>query len=76
MDLFFQFSSFCTFKQKPEWLGVEGGGGGGVETWRAWLGPALPLRKRFWFLFIYLFIVETGLQDSFSNRGHISSPLE
>jgi hypothetical protein len=23
MDLFFQFSGFCNFKQKPEGLGVE-----------------------------------------------------
>jgi hypothetical protein len=38
---FFQFSSFCNFKQKPEGLGVEGGGGGGVEAWRTGLWPAL-----------------------------------
>jgi hypothetical protein len=41
MDLFSQFSSFCNFKHKPEGLGVEGGGGGGVEAWGAGLGPAL-----------------------------------
>jgi hypothetical protein len=34
MDLFFQFSSFCNFKQKLEGLGVEGGLGveEGVEV--------------------------------------------
>jgi hypothetical protein len=41
MDVFFQFSSLCNVKQKPEGLRVEGGGGGGVEAWRAALG--LPL---------------------------------
>jgi hypothetical protein len=41
MDLFFQFSTFCNFKQKPEGLGVEGGGGGVVEAQRAGLEPAL-----------------------------------
>jgi hypothetical protein len=30
MVLFFQFSSFCNFKQKPEEL--KGGGGGGMEA--------------------------------------------
>jgi hypothetical protein len=38
---FSNFLIFCNFKQKPEGLGVEGGGGGGVEAWRAGLGPAL-----------------------------------
>jgi hypothetical protein len=33
MDLFFQFFSFCNFKQKPEGLGVEGGGVE-VEEWK------------------------------------------
>jgi hypothetical protein len=41
MDLIFQFSSFCNLKQKPEGLGVERGGGGGMEAWRAGLGSAL-----------------------------------
>jgi hypothetical protein len=41
VDLFFQFSSFCNFKQKPEGLGVEGVGGGGVEAWKRRLRLAL-----------------------------------
>jgi hypothetical protein len=41
VDLFFQFSSFCNLEQQPEGLRFEGGGGGGVESWRAGLGPAL-----------------------------------
>jgi hypothetical protein len=41
MDLFFQFSSFCDFKQKPERLVFEGDGGGQVEAWRSELGPVL-----------------------------------
>jgi hypothetical protein len=32
MDLFFQFSSFCNFKQKPEGVGVEDGVE--VEEWK------------------------------------------
>jgi hypothetical protein len=54
MDLFFQFSSFCNFKQKPEGLGVEGGmevsglggEGGEVEAWKAGWGRLWCLSQR------------------------------